>query len=184
MNVWNAFLICYILCTVKLGNAKKGFILTSPKVLDAGTTEYFTLSVFDVPPGEEITIHLLRINDNSVLAESKVNVLPNHNMWVEMFIPPLKDVKRAKLHIFGTFSGLSSTYKIDEKQEVSIRSRSDLTLIQTDKPLYKPGQTVRFRVLPMDSELKPLGKDATGDIWVEDSNGIRVSQWKNLTFER
>ncbi|KFM57068.1 hypothetical protein X975_22688, partial [Stegodyphus mimosarum] len=88
MKVGNLFVICCILSAVRVANAKKGFILTSPKVLEAGSTEYLTLSVFDVTPNEEITIHLLRRGDKNVLAESKVNVLPNHYMKVEMFVPP------------------------------------------------------------------------------------------------
>ncbi|XP_035217905.1 ovostatin-like, partial [Stegodyphus dumicola] len=157
MRVWGAFVICCALCTVKFGYAKKGFIFTSPKVLDSGSTEYFTLSVFEVPSDEEITIHLLENDDRGILAESKVPVIPNHDMRVEMFVPPILSAKRGKLHIFGTFS---DGYKINEKKIVSIRPKSDFTLIQTDKPLYKPGQIVRFRVLPMDGELKPLGKNA------------------------
>ncbi|XP_035233992.1 ovostatin-like, partial [Stegodyphus dumicola] len=132
-----------------------GFILTSPKILEAGKTVYFTLSVFDGPPGAEVTIGLLR-NATNILAESKVKVLSNQNMWVEMFVPPI-DVIRAKVHIFGHFN---NGYSINRIGDVRIVPSFNITLIQTDKPLYRPGQTVRFRVLRMDSDLKTLENDA------------------------
>ncbi|XP_035206327.1 alpha-1-macroglobulin-like, partial [Stegodyphus dumicola] len=178
MRVLSVLAICF-LYVINVGNAKRGFILTSPKVFDAARMGYFTLSVFDVPPGEEITIRLMA--KYGVLVEKKVNIIPNQNMGLEMHVPPLRRNIRAELHIFGKFR---DGYEINIKENVLIRLKSGyLTLIQTDKPQYKPGQTVRFRVLPLNDDLMPLGKDAKGQVWIEDSNGIRVSQWSNLTFE-
>ncbi|GFR18743.1 MG2 domain-containing protein [Trichonephila clavata] len=78
-------LIAYlcIFCTVSLCSAKRGFILTAPKAIDAGSTEYLTFTAFDVPSGGQVTIKLLHWYSGDMLAESKVTVLNNINMWVE-----------------------------------------------------------------------------------------------------
>ncbi|GFU22382.1 alpha-2-macroglobulin [Nephila pilipes] len=158
----------------------KGFILTAPKAIDAGSTEYLTFTAFDVPAGGQVTIKLLHWYSGEMLAESKVSVLNNINMWVEIVVPPSSSNVKGKLQVKGTFS---DGYKIDAEKEVHIRGSSIVTFVQTDKPIYKPGQTVQFRVLPLDSQLKPLDANSVGEVWIEDPSGIRVAQWKEVKFD-
>ena len=40
-----------------------------------------------------------------------------------------------------------------DKAEIHFYKTKKVTLVQTDKPIYKPGETVKFRVLTIDSEL-------------------------------
>ena len=40
-------------------------------------------------------------------------------------------------------------------QEIEAEKRQYYTFIQTDKPIYKPGDTVRFRVIVVDRDLRP-----------------------------
>ena len=47
-----------------------------------------------------------------------------------------------------------------------------LLLVETDKPIYKPGQTVRIRLMSVDASLKPWPTDAT--LVVDDSRGNTV----------
>ena len=56
-------------------------------------------------------------------------------------------------------------------QELQVESRTVLFL-ETDKPVYKPGQTVNIRVLTLDPELKPV----VGHVVVEaqDAKGIKI----------
>ncbi|GFY41170.1 pregnancy zone protein [Trichonephila inaurata madagascariensis] len=180
MKNFNA-LIAYlcILCTVSLCSAKRGFILTAPKAIDAGSTEYLTFTAFDVPSGGQVTIKLLHWYSGDMLAEKKVTVLNNINMWVEIVVPPSSSDVKAKLQLKGTFS---DGYKIEAEKEVHIRGSSIVTFVQTDKPIYKPGQTVKFRVLPLDSQLKPLDTSTVADVWIEDPSGIRVAQWKQIKY--
>ena len=44
--------------------------------------------------------------------------------------------------------------------------------LETDKPIYKPGQKIHARVLMMDPELKPLSGEIT--LEVQDAKGIKV----------
>ncbi|GBN42467.1 hypothetical protein AVEN_85951-1 [Araneus ventricosus] len=156
-----------------------GFILTAPKNLDSGSTEYLTFTAINVPLGGPVTIKLVHWHTQEVLAESKVVAINNMNMWVEMVVPPSPLDVRAKLQVRGALSG---GHKIEAEKEVLIRHSSVVTFIQTDKPIYKPGQTVRFRVLPLDSQLKPLELNKKGDIWVQDPSDVRVAQWKQVKF--
>jgi CD109 antigen len=50
--------------------------------------------------------------------------------------------------------------------------KSYLVFVETDKPIYKPGQTINIRVLTLDSELKPITELAT--VEVLDTKGIKI----------
>jgi CD109 antigen len=45
---------------------------------------------------------------------------------------------------------------INEKQPIKFNAKSFSILIQTDKSLYTPGDLVRYRVLTIDQDTKPV----------------------------
>ena len=47
-----------------------------------------------------------------------------------------------------------------------------LLFVETDKPIYKPGQTVHIRLMTLDALLKPWPSSAT--VEVQDAKGIKV----------
>ncbi|XP_078345207.1 complement C3-like [Oculina patagonica] len=53
-----------------------------------------------------------------------------------------------------------------------------MVFIQTDKPIYTPGQTVRIRVIPLDFDMKPSKRKIS--LVVMNPKGNRVQQWKDL----
>lgn len=159
---------------------KRGFILTSPKVLKSGTIEHLTLTLFQIPDGGLINIRLLKAESDDVISETKVYAQSSHSTWVELLIPLVPDTK-ARLHVRGIFN-LADGYQINSVKEVYLTQNSLITFIQTDKPIYKPGQTVRFRVFPVNIFLEPIESKSTGDLWIENPTGIRVAQWKNVSF--
>lgn len=74
------------------------------------------------------------------------------------------------------------------KNETGLRveSKNVSLFIQTDKAIYKPAETIKFRVLVLDSLLRPvtLEKDALLDIFITDSENNRIKQWKGVdTFK-
>ncbi|XP_041924558.1 alpha-2-macroglobulin-like isoform X1 [Alosa sapidissima] len=58
-----------------------------------------------------------------------------------------------------------------------------VTFIQTDKPIYTPGQTVHFRVVTMDTKFIPLDQEYH-TMSLTDSHGNTIGQWLNVTSER
>ncbi|GAB0177422.1 alpha-2-macroglobulin-like protein 1 [Grus japonensis] len=61
---------------------------------------------------------------------------------------------------------------VEEKKKVLIRKASSSTFIQTDKPIYQPGQTVKFRVVTLDEEFIALNDS--------DPKNNRIEQWLNV----
>lgn len=49
-------------------------------------------------------------------------------------------------------------YVVETEKEVYIEHDSLITFVETDKPVYKPGQDVNIRILMLKHDLKPWKK--------------------------
>ena len=62
---------------------------------------------------------------------------------------------------------------VSETRSASVEVEDGVLLfVETDKPIYKPGQTVHIRLMTLDALLKPWQSAAT--IEVQDAKGIKV----------
>ncbi|NWQ66218.1 OVOS protein, partial [Neopipo cinnamomea] len=57
---------------------------------------------------------------------------------------------------FISFSAKGTTVDLAERRSVAIQNVDNVVFIQTDKPIYKPGQTVLFRVVTLDTQFRPV----------------------------
>ncbi|NXG74959.1 A2ML1 protein, partial [Baryphthengus martii] len=98
--------------------------------------------------------------------------------------PPVdgsEEIATVKLIITG--EGVS----VVEKKKVLIRKVSSGTFIQTDKPTYQPGQTVKFRVVTLDEEFIALNDSVSHPSGCRksclvpcDPKNNRIEQWLNV----
>uniref|UniRef100_A0A4Y0BEE6 TEP1-F n=1 Tax=Anopheles funestus TaxID=62324 RepID=A0A4Y0BEE6_ANOFN len=76
---------------------------------------------------------------------------------------------------------------IDGQRGFSFHKEADLVylsktvsgLIQIDKPVFKPGDTVQFRVIVLDTELKPPSRVKTVQVMIRDPQNNVVRQWSS-----
>ncbi|XP_019716918.1 alpha-2-macroglobulin-like protein 1 [Hippocampus comes] len=73
-----------------------------------------------------------------------------------------------------TVKGESAT--MNKKTKILIVPPAFIHIIQTDKPIYKPGQTVQFRIVSMDSSFIPVDRLYTV-VDLQDPNSNRIAQW-------
>lgn len=71
-----------------------------------------------------------------------------------------------------------------DETEVLVLNKQISALVQTDKALYKPGDMIRFRVLVLDPNTKPVQVNGGLQIHMLDGNANRVKQWSNATVYR
>ncbi|NXD24456.1 OVOS protein, partial [Spelaeornis formosus] len=76
---------------------------------------------------------------------------------------------------FISFSAKGATVDLSERRSVAIQNVDGAVFIQTDKPLYKPGQKVMFRVVTLDTQFRP-GQETVGD---PEQN--KIFQWLEVT---
>ncbi|RWS07950.1 CD109 antigen-like protein, partial [Dinothrombium tinctorium] len=83
-----------------------------------------------------------------------------------------------KLTVVGS-GGLS----FRNETRISFEQKSYSVFIQTDKAIYKPGQTVKFRAVIVNPSLIPTVTGAV-DAYILDSKGNRVRQWNRIFSSR
>ncbi|KFP70300.1 Ovostatin, partial [Acanthisitta chloris] len=77
---------------------------------------------------------------------------------------------------FISFSAKGTTINLAERRSVAIQNVDNAVFVQTDKPIYKPGQTVMFRVVTLDTLLRPV-QETYPRIIIEDPEQNKIFQW-------
>ena len=140
--------------------APDSYVALVPRVLRAGETETVSLSLFD---GRRLTAGTVSV---SLLHEGKPFVQGAARIdgkgTIQLDVPA--DTK-------GEYEIIVEGPGFKEQGAVQVQSGT-LLFVETDKPIYKPGQTVHIRLVTLNSELKPLPTTAT--VEVSDAKGIKI----------
>ncbi|XP_030632003.1 alpha-2-macroglobulin [Chanos chanos] len=79
-------------------------------------------------------------------------------------------------HISVTVKG--DTVDLNKNSTMLIQPSQELTMIRTDKPIYKPGQTIQFRVVSLDTSFLPHNQ-MYKMVELQDPDNNRIAQWLN-----
>ncbi|NXF96325.1 A2MG protein, partial [Eubucco bourcierii] len=77
---------------------------------------------------------------------------------------------------FVTVMVKGATLQFRSRKSVMVKNSESLVFIQTDKPIYKPGQTVLFRIVSLDKNFRPLNE--------VDPKKNRLYQWTKVELKR
>ncbi|XP_054884621.1 alpha-2-macroglobulin-like [Poeciliopsis prolifica] len=150
------------------------YMVTIPAVLEAGAQTKFCASLME--PIETLTmIVTLRSQENNTILLDKTSGEEFHEC-IQFQVPLVKkeEVQTFEVKVRG------NTFYSEEVRKVLIKAYQPMTLIQTDKPIYLPGQTVHFRVFTMDTKFRPVNQ-LYSVIELENPNKNRIGQWLNET---
>lgn len=140
--------------------AADSYVAVLPKVLHSGRTEAISLALF---AGDELTkekIEVILLKDGEKVASATQTI--DGRGTVSLKIP---EVTEGQYEIQVRGSAFSDEASINLEN-------SFLVFVETDKPIYKPGQTIHMRVLTLDPELKPTTEPVTIDVL--DDKGIKI----------
>ncbi|NXJ01814.1 A2MG protein, partial [Psophia crepitans] len=76
---------------------------------------------------------------------------------------------------FITVTVKGATLQFRSRKLVLVKNSESLVFVQTDKPIYKPGQTVLFRIVSLDKGFRPLDE--------VDPKKNRLYQWTKAELE-
>ena len=142
-------------------SAADSYVAIVPDVLHVGRAEAVSLSLLSDGKPVKDTVEVLLLKDGKEVTSTSQMV--NGNGVVTIDIPENAEEGKYEVQVKGT--------GFTDKASVTME-KSFLVFVETDKPIYKPGQTINMRVLTLDSELKPLTESAT--VEVLDAKGIKI----------
>ena len=147
---------------VVLGLPADSFIAVVPKRLRAGYAERVSVSLFngDSPVSGDVSLSLFDGENLAASVKATVNGAANLELPVPHLEPGLYLIE---VEVQGVPEIRSASVQVEEGY---------LLFVETDKPIYKPGQTVRIRLMTLDALLKPWPSAAT--VEVQDAKGIKV----------
>uniref|UniRef100_A0A8B9NRJ9 OVOS protein n=1 Tax=Apteryx owenii TaxID=8824 RepID=A0A8B9NRJ9_APTOW len=106
-------------------------------------------------PGQ-VCLQFLSVNQTIfvrvILEYGAVNTQPLLCFSVSSQISPVSSVLLA----FISFSAHGNTVSLEEQRSVMIWNMESIVFGQTDKPIYKPGQSVMFCVVALDFNFRPV----------------------------
>ncbi|XP_060736637.1 alpha-2-macroglobulin-like protein 1 isoform X2 [Tachysurus vachellii] len=138
-----------------------------------GTTE--TLCIIVKPSGYVSLNVYLDYNQKHVLLLTEKSITKDYYHSVKFQVPVVTEelVASITIEIKGRKRHLKKATKI------IITPPKFLTIIQTDKPIYKPGQRVKFRIASLDTNFHTY-EQKFPTIQVQDPNSNRIGQWLNV----
>ncbi|CAG7731371.1 unnamed protein product, partial [Allacma fusca] len=142
----------------------------------------YNISVFVEPnsnPTQPLRISATISSEKERILSEEIQILPGQARVLQIEVGNVKE-REYNLTI-TVFDPREKKYESQEKIFASRRDKS--ILIQTDKPIYKPGETVRFRVVLLDRELKPLGNDQTVDLRISDGQRNLIKKIEDLSIQ-
>ncbi|XP_037084417.1 murinoglobulin-1-like [Pollicipes pollicipes] len=181
MKVWVLLPLTCVFAVSAIEAPEGGFLFTAPKLLQGGTSEHVCVTLFKLPgPGRNVAITLPdEIDDTTWL--SLVEPIPDTvgSDGVHCFDLPMPHsifFTTATLHLnISNAAGL----RFSDSSRVSIKGFTLVTLIQTDKPRYRPGDKVLIRVISLRYDLTPVIENIP-EVWVTTPGNIRVAQWRDI----
>ncbi|RZF43399.1 hypothetical protein LSTR_LSTR001660 [Laodelphax striatellus] len=147
-----------------------GFVIIAPKVFLVGSIENVCISLHNRATGSPISISLFHSATEDAITRVQ-SIVENPTSCIGISIPWTSEVE-GRLRIQIAESGVVVT----SEKRIIFSHQPLVTIISPDKPVYRPGDTVRFRILTLTHQLK-VSKVQVKKVWIETPNGIVLEQW-------
>ncbi|XP_055682834.1 CD109 antigen [Lutzomyia longipalpis] len=92
-----------------------------------------------------------------------------------MRVPTTSVIGEYKLRVEGLYNAVVGGIAFLNETKVTFSQRSMTIFVQTDKPVYMQSETVRFRTIPITTELR--GFDNSVDVYMVDPQGNIMRRW-------
>ncbi|XP_059538152.1 alpha-2-macroglobulin-like [Myotis daubentonii] len=159
----------------------------------SGQPQYMALvpSLLHTETPEKACILLSHLNETVTVSVSLDSLRKNESLFTNLVAE--KDLFRcvsftipkspsSEEVMFLSVQVKGATHEFRRQTTVLVKNQESLVFVQTDKPIYKPGQTVKFRVVSLDENFHPLS-ELIPLVSIEDPKGNRIAQWQKVKLE-
>ncbi|XP_050079852.1 CD109 antigen-like [Anopheles maculipalpis] len=172
------FIRSRILTVIIFIGAAHGILVVGPKFIRAN--QEYTLVISNFNSHQAKVDLMLRIDGqtddgrNLLNITQMIDVRRNMNRMINFNMPVDLSAGNYKITIDG-----QRGFSFHKEAELVYLNKIVSGLIQIDKPVYKPGDTVQFRVIVLDTELKPPARVKTIHVSIRDPQKNVVRKWSS-----
>ncbi len=160
-------LLVTLIPSCKPSPAASAYTALVPAILQSGTKQPVSIALFtgDSPASGKVNLTLLK--DGKQLSQAQGNIKGNGQ--IQLNIPDL-DEGDYTLQVKGDNFQDEAVVKVENNYVI---------FLETDKPIYKPGQTLHMRMMTLNSELNPVSE--TVSVEILDAKGIKIFRQEKQT---
>ncbi|XP_009865376.1 PREDICTED: alpha-2-macroglobulin-like protein 1, partial [Apaloderma vittatum] len=161
------------------------YMIVFPAVVHHAQEEKLYIHLSSLTEAVHLAVTLQMTSQNHTLVEKDVEK-PGTFQCITFQVPELIPRKRDDstshpepvvfLHVL-IHSGDNVLF--EGRKKVLVQPQKNVILVETDKSLYKPGETVKFRIVNIDEDLRVI-KNEYSQIWLEDPEHNRIAEWLNV----
>ncbi|NWI68261.1 A2ML1 protein, partial [Todus mexicanus] len=159
----------------------RNYVVTCPAVIYHPYTAMLWVHLSGLHEPVQVTVQLQRaqMTHNTTLLERKVQE-PHLYLNITFPAPAPTPGKEEIVDLHISIQG--DSLDVSEKKKVMLRALEPGIFIQTDKPVYKPGQQGEWGswAVFIAGCWSPRGADTAGPC-VQDPNGNRIAQWREVS---
>ncbi|XP_073541022.1 ovostatin-like [Phyllobates terribilis] len=165
-------LLCAALLSLVIGaRGDPQYVLSTPAMLVSGDTVKACINIVGSIEPLDVSVVLEHVGRNyTIIAEDTDS--PMYFKCGDLKVPTVSSA----VPVAMIFSATGSKTNLRERKSVVINSASTSCMYQMDKPTYKPGQNVHFRLICLDAQLKPVNQKFSS-IYLQDPSRTKIAQW-------
>uniref|UniRef100_A0A182QMM5 TEP1-F n=1 Tax=Anopheles farauti TaxID=69004 RepID=A0A182QMM5_9DIPT len=169
----------HLLVTFLVINVCQGLLVVGPKFIHSGQNFSLVVSNFG-PDTKAVTCKISGVADDgrSILSFSRaVQVAGSSNTAVSYTLPGNLTKGSYQFVADGT-----NGFKFHQQVDLLFLGSTLTGLVQLNKPVYKPGDTVQLRAIVLNNELRPPAGKPCAQVTVRDPQGNVIRRWSRATL--
>ncbi|XP_075699318.1 alpha-2-macroglobulin-like protein 1 [Rhinoderma darwinii] len=170
--------ICVSICFFleKASASEPYYAITVPAQMIYPSEERACITILKLNGELQLKMELKREQKSVLVAEDTIKT-PKYFQCYSFELPTV--VEKEEVWFFHV-SAHGDTMNINQTKKIMLTRGSDMTFIQTDKPNYKPGQTVNFRIISLDRNFHAKN-DKYPVVELIDPNNNQIGQWLDVS---
>ncbi|XP_013382628.1 CD109 antigen-like isoform X1 [Lingula anatina] len=164
-------ILCITLCWTLANAYSSTYIIVSPNAVRPGLPLNVSVTILKAPAPVDVTCTLVKDNVDITSQTGTFQAGKPGTLLIQ--VPTSSTSGSYSLRVVG-----SGGLRFRNESQLAYKSKGMSIFVQTDKAIYKPGQTVRLRALAVYPDLKTFNGPMTVEIY--DSLKNKIKRWVNL----